>query len=202
MNEKDFPLPDELVEYIRQFSWTEDRAKFDTSEAIVNVLDEYAAVVANHLSCDIDAANKKLIEKIAAAVGMHHSSIYNRARIGRNVVARNYHVEHDVLSFGAWLELLRNAPEKDGIVEAEVLDKRLEWVYNELDDKGSLPGTRTIRNHFRQNGAHPEWEEYWGAIVRNAKKLQESEFPYPELKKVTETILWLEHDLAQRRNDG
>ena len=173
----DFPLPDEIVEYIRQFSWSEDKAKFETAGAIVNVLDEYSSVVANHLKCDIDAANKKLIEKIAASVGMHHTSIYNRARVGRNVVARNLHVEHDILSFGAWLELLRNAPEENGLVSEETLAGRLEWVYNEVEKFGSLPGTRSIREHFRQNGKHPEWEEYWEAMIRNARKFLEVEYP-------------------------
>ena len=164
-------LPDEIVEYMRQFSVAEDRVKFQTAKALVDVWEEYGKALAHHMDIELDAAHRQFIESLSAQVGIHHTTLYSRARVGRNWVERGYHDKYSEVSYGAALELLRNAPSKDGIVDEDELAERIEWWYNEGETKGSFPGTRTIRNHFKKNGEKPEWKQYWDNIVRNCKEL-------------------------------
>jgi len=193
---KEIKLPDELIEVIRQYSGQEDSAKMQTAKVIAEYWDEAGGIIANHMNVPEGKAHRWFIESVSAQVGIHHASLYNRMRVGRNIVLRGYNTKHPELSFGAWLELLRNAPEEAGLVDDEVLDNRIEWMYNELDEKGSLPSTRTIKEHFRKNGKHPEWKEYWNAMVRNAKKFLETEYPERE-GKIAKDFLWSVQDETQ-----
>ena len=169
---KDFVIPDEIVEYMRQFSEQEDNVKFQTAGALVDVWEEYGMAIAHHMRIDLDAAHRQFIERLSAQVGIHHSTLYSRARVGRNWVARGYHEEHDAISYGVALELMRNIKSKDGIVDETELAERINWWYNELEEHGSPPGTRTVRNYFRKNGDKKEWELCWNLVKRNANKFQ------------------------------
>ena len=167
-----FVIPDEIVEYMRQFSEQEDKVKFQTAGALIDVWEEYGQAIAHHMGIDLDAAHRQFIERLSAQVGIHHSTLYSRARVGRNWVARGYHEEYGEISYGVALELLRNAPSKDGMVEESELESRIKWWYNELEIHGSPPGTRTVRNYYKKNGEKPEWLVYWENVKRNVKKFQ------------------------------
>ncbi len=72
-----------------------------------------------------------------------------------------------------------NEDESDeGIVPQEIIEERLEWVHDETDKNfGQPPSTRDIEKHYRSNGHKPEWLIHWKAVVRNAKKVKESNSP-------------------------
>lgn len=193
---KGVKLPDDYIDGLMQRSGTEDTSKFDTARYIVTKWEEYKEAITANLAdendwdkMDYDKAHKWFIESSAGESGMHHSSLYNRARVGRNWVIRGYHKKHEDVCFGAVMELLRNAPEKDGMVDKLVLDKRLVWYYNEFDQYGKPPSTREIKRQYQKNGEKAEWEIYWSAIVRNSKKILELEdVPISKYKLAREIV--------------
>ena len=75
-------------------------------------------------------------------------------------------------------------------MDREVLNKRLEWYYNEMDNHGGQPpSVRDITKHFKKNGDKPEWEVYWNAIVRNARKLAELDI-VEDIRQIVKSILY------------
>ena len=186
---REIVIPDEIVEYMRQFSEQEDKVKFQTAGALIEVWEEYGQAIAHHMGIDLDAAHRQFIEKLSAQVGIHHSTLYSRARVGRNWVAKGYHNEHDAISYGVALELMRNIKSKDGVVDEEELAERIDWWYNELEQHGSPPGTRTVRNYYKKNGEKKEWEQYWEIIVRNCKEILKLEdVPISKYKLAREIV--------------
>ena len=163
-------LPDAHIEEIRQCSGQEDAAKMQTAGLMSDFWLEYGRAIE-----DNGKDRKWYIESVCASVGMSHASGYNRVRVGDNIIQRGLHLEHDIISFGAWLALLRNAPKDEGgLVDKNELDKRLEWYYEETDKHGGQPpSVRDIESRYKKNGEKPEWERYWKAMVRNAEKLWE-----------------------------
>ena len=175
---KGVPLPDDYIDGLIQRSGVEDVSKFDTAEYLVLKWEEYGEAITANLAdengwdtMDYDTAHRWFIEASAGESGMHHSSVYNRDRVGRNWVLRGYHDKHEDICFGAVLELLRNAPEEDGLVLESELSERLVWYYNIFDKYGKPPSTREIRRQYTKNGEKKPWEICWSAMLRNAKEL-------------------------------
>ena len=177
---KGIKLPDEYVDGLMQRSGQEDMSKFETARYLVVRWEEYKEVITSNLAdengwdkMDYDTAHRWFIEASAGESGMHHTSMYNRDRVGRNWVMRGYHDNHDDICFGAVMELLRNAPEEEGLVDDKVLAERLVWYYNEFDKHSKPPSTREIKREFVKNGDKSEPDQYWEAVVRNSKKFIE-----------------------------
>ena len=160
-------LPDSFIEVIRQYAGAEDSAKMNTAQLMSEFWLEYGTAIEHQ-----DKDKKWFIESTAAQVSMSPSSMYNRLRVGDNWIARGYYKRHDDISFGAALSLLRNAETKDGLVEKEVLDKRVEWYYSIFDKYGAPPSVRDIDKEYKKNGHLKEWEVLWGKLVRLAKQLR------------------------------
>jgi hypothetical protein len=165
-------LPEELVEMVRQYSGAEDSAKMKTSRLIAEFWQEGGEAIAHHLKITEKSAHKKFIESLAGSVKVSPSSLYNRSRVGRNVVMRGYSGKHDIFTFGQWLSLLRNLPSEKGLVSDEDLTERIEWMYTEAENHGGeFPSVRDIESHSKQNGHKPEDQIYWKRIVTNARKM-------------------------------
>ena len=161
-------LPEELIEIVRHYAEREDGAKMETAKVLSEFWQEYGRAIEH------EGKNRKwYIENLCAQVGLSPSSGYNRLRVGDNIIQRGFAKEHSNITFGHWLALLRNAKKsEEGLVDCGEINKRLQWFYSEFDKYGSPPSVRDIGNHYKKNGDRPEWELYWKAIVRNAKKLQ------------------------------
>ena len=200
MNRNDIKLPDEIVEYMRHFSEQEDRVKFQTAGALIEVWDEYGKAVAHHMGISLDSAHRQFIEKLSAQVGIHHSTLYSRARVGRNWVARGYHEKYGEISYGVALELMRNAPSKDGLVCEIELAQRINRWYTEGEEKGSFPGTRTVSNYYKKNGEKLEWEQCWSVIKKNCKELLKIE-DTPKLLRDWLTVMPSEQEVLNADAD-
>lgn len=164
-------LPEEFIEIIRQYSEQEDDAKMLTAKVIAEYWLETGKAIAHHRKESEKSAHRWFIEATAAEVGMHHSSLYNRSRVGRNIILRGYSDKHPDIGFGAWLELLRNAPEDDGLVPESELAERLIIYYNIFDQYGKPPSVRDIKKIFVKNGDKKEWEQYWSIVEKNCGRL-------------------------------
>lgn len=119
-------------------------------------------------------AHAWFIESCAAEVGMHPTSMYDRMRVGRNVIRYGHHTgEFENLLVGHWTALLRNVEQdQQGVIPQAILKNRLEWIAQVThENEGQPPSVRDIQDQYRQNGERREWELYWNAIVRNAKSI-------------------------------
>lgn len=195
-------LPDELIEDIRPYVEYEGAAKMQLCRKLGEVWGKYGEPItynyADENGLDEPSEEKARAWFLASLAGnlanVSYSTLANRMRVYRNVIGRGYEVENEAVSYSVWMLLLRNLPEKDGIVEPGELNKRLDWYYDE-----GMPTTRTIEDYVKNNGRDPEWTSYWKAIVRNAKKLEVVQQPFPELVQVTKTILFLDNGLVEKR---
>ena len=172
---KKLTLPEEFVEKVRQYSGAEDSAKMATAGLVTEYWLETGEAITTYRKESKSRSHRWYIESVAASVGMSPSSMYNRARVGQNVILRGLHEgENANLSFGHWLALLRNVKKVDGVVPEDELYKRIEWVQKETNKFfGQVPSVRDIEKHYKQNGEKEEWELCWNNITRNAKKLKQ-----------------------------
>lgn len=171
-------LPEDFVEMLRQYSGAEHDAMMATASLVYEFWEEGKLAIVAHLRIPEKSAHRKYIESIAGSVKASVSAMYTHSRIGRNIIARGLHLEHDVFSYGQWESLLRNIKKERGLVDGEVLFKRIEWMYSEADNhSGELPSTRDINNYYKKNGHKQEWELLWANIVRNAKKILDASPP-------------------------
>ena len=69
--------------------------------------------------------------------------------------------------------MLRNIKKRRGLVDIDVLSKRIEWMYSEADShSGELPSTRDINDYYKKNGDKTEEQIHWRTIVNKAKKIE------------------------------
>lgn len=173
-------LSDEIIQRISNCSDGESDAKMLTTREMLIVWGEcklgYAAELAIQEGWDepdLDKTRTWYIESVCANVStIAHSSGYNRMRVGENVCARGYDVEHGVISFSVWLFLLRNLKKgKDGLVPKDKLQERIDWYYEEFDEFGKPPSTRDIEKHVKKNGEHPAWWLDYRTMINKAKNI-------------------------------
>jgi len=182
-------LPESFVEKLRQYSGTEDDAKMATAKLVYEFWEEGKLAITAHLDIPEKQAHKKYIESISASVKSSVSAMYTHSRIGRNVISRGLHLEHDVFSYGQWESLLRNIKKEKGIIPLSELSKRIDWMYDTAEKfAGEFPSTRDINDYYKKNGLKDAWELCKEAIIRNAKKYMKLEKPK---ENVSEYKLWL-----------
>ena len=193
-------LSEEFVEEYRQTVGTEDDSKMLTAKKLTDYWEEVGDAYAHELGVSKKKAHRKFIESLAGEISsVNVSSLYNRSRVGRNIINRGLDIENPIISFQTWLALMRNIQKgDDGLIPLESLSERLGWYYNEMDNHhGKPPSIRDIDNHYRKNGATPEWEVYWKRIVRNAKRLWDipdlTDVPL-EVLTITDKAIKLEED--------
>jgi len=193
-------LPDAFVEMLRQLVSDEDASIFTTCEFMADSWDEFGPAITDYLAdqyawSDAEKTRKAhswFIESASAHVGMHPTSMYDRMRVGRNIIQRGLHVgDHDNLTFGHWCALMRNAP-KDGeeLISIDIISERLEWVDEQTDvNQGQPPSVRDIQKEFRQRGDKPEWLLHWNSVERNLNNLLDSENVPMKVKNLVDHIL-------------
>ena len=175
-------LPDQYIDVLVQVVGDEDASIFKTCEFMADSWLEMGPILTKTKQeeeqwSEAEATRKThawFIESCAAECGMHPTSMYDRMRVGRNVMHRELHLgEWRNLAYGHWCALMRNVEQDEqGIIPEQVLRARLEWVGRIADEnQGQPPSVRDIQTEFRQNGEQKEWELYWKAIVRNAKQI-------------------------------
>ena len=104
-------------------------------------------------------------------------------------------MENEVVTFSAWLCLMRNAQKEKGLVPYELMVERIDWYYSEADKHGGqFPSTRDITEHYKKNGVKKEWEQLWKSVVRLAKKLKELDDTPNLLRQALYEILRVELD--------
>ena len=171
-------LPDELLNYIEIVIDNEGSAKMNTVRALGESWTKYGeAITFNYADekgleePDETKARSWFLASLAGSITKVSSqTLSNRMRVYRNVVSYKLDQEHDIIDYSVWMLLLRNLPEKDGIVDREELNKRLEWYYEQ-----NFPTTRTIEDYIKKNGHDPEWKVLWKRVVKLAEKLKSLE---------------------------
>jgi len=193
-------LPDQYLDALRQVVSDEDNSIFATCKFMADSWVELSLVLIKSKAeeegwTEQEAPRKThawFIETCAAECGMHPTSMYDRMRVGRNVVHRNYHLgKWSNLAYGHWCALMRNIEQDEqGIIPEAVLLDRLDWVSQVADEnQGQPPSVRDIQSQFRQNGEKKEWELYWNAVVRNAKQIVKIDGSVPA--RVNQIAEWL-----------
>ncbi len=174
MKEAKLILSEDFIEKVRQYSGAEDSAKMATAGLMAEYWLETGDAIADYRKESKDKSHRWYIESVSASVGMSPSSMYNRSRVGHNVILRGLHEgENSNLSFGHWLAILRNVKKVDGLVPMDELCKRIEWVQKQADKfSGQVPSVRDIDREYRKNGHLTEEAIHWKAIVRNAKGIE------------------------------
>ena len=172
---------------------------YDELQAMLASVDEYAFGVCQFLTdywdemglaitkeqqkknrwTDVEAegrAHRWWLASSAAKVGSSENALYKYKRIGDNILARGYRDGNENLTIDHWSYLMSNTEKDDtGLIPPEVIEERLAWLHDETDKhSGQPPSTRDIKAYFQKNGDRPEWEQYWKAIVRNARKMLET----------------------------
>ena len=197
-------LPEDFVEMLRQYSSSEDSAKMATARLVYEFWEEGKLAITEHLRIPEKQAHRKYIESIAGSVKASVSAMYTHSRIGRNVISRGLHLEHDVFSYGQWESLLRNIEKEKGLVDVDALSKRIEWMYTEADNhSGELPSTRDINDYYKKNGDKTEEQIHWRTIVNKAKKIEKiGHYEDARIMTVVITIINLEKQIEGEQNDS
>lgn len=193
-------LPDQYVDVLLQVVGQEDDSILTTCEFLADTWVEMGDFIIKERKreegwSELEAPGKAhawFIETSAAHSGKHPTSMYDRMRVGRNIIHRGLHQgEWENLKFGHWCALMRNVDQDEQLVipEATIAD-RLAWMARETDaNQGQPPSVRDIQDEFRRNGKELEWELYWKSIVRNAGQLMKVEGTVPA--RVTQIAEWL-----------
>lgn len=168
-------IPEQFVEELRGCVALEDTTIFETCRKMHEGWIELGQGIAYERNEDIRSAHKFFIESCASEVNMHPTSMYDRERVGSNIMARGLLEEN--MSYSVCTALLRNTSrDENGMIPEEEVKQRIEWYQDEaVKFHGKPPSPRDIQDHFRRNGDQKEWEVLWQAIVRNAKQIRETE---------------------------
>ena len=194
---------------------------YDGLQAMLGNIDEYAFGVCEYLtnywdemSIAITSAKQKefgwsdaeaegkahrwWLASSAAKVGASENTLYKYKRIGDNILARGYRLGNENLTIDHWSHLMLNAERDDtGLIPAEILEERLEWLHQEtVDNYGQVPSTRDIKAHYRKNGHKEEWEQYKNILVRNANKLLDCVHAPDHWQVISTEILMLDEEDA------
>jgi len=181
-------IPESARDEIRACVEKEDSDKFATCEKVSVLWAELGrGIIAEKIKMEgwspkeaEGRAHKWFLSSLAADAGLGYQSMLNRQLVGDSWIARGYlGGENENFSYQKIVALHANADRgDDGLVPTDVLEERIEWFYKITDDNaGQPPSVLDIQKHFRKNGVHPEWEQYWKVIVRSARKMKEVEHP-------------------------
>ena len=173
-------LPENYIEELRQLTGETDVTKIACARKIGMFWDEFGEAITMSMADDEgwDEPNYKkahtwFIESTAGSVKSNVNEIYTHARIYKNVLKPKRDKKHDAFTYGQWESLLRNIKKSKGIVDEDIFNERIEWMYTEADKHyGEFPSTRNINAEYKKNGHHSQEAIHWKKIVYQAKEIE------------------------------
>ena len=176
-------VPEVFVEKVRARVDMEDTDIFETCRLLAIGWEEMGDLLTEDKASEMGwkegekrrKAHAWFIESLSAEINKSPASMYDRKRVGVNILLRGLRQEN--MSYSVCTELLRNCNSTaDQIISEEEVKERIDWFNGETDKfAGKPPSPRDIKKHFRRNGERKEWEILLQAVERNAKELNQSE---------------------------
>jgi len=141
------PLPDELIEKIRQLSDTADSFQWQIGDILSDVWDEVGQAYAAILDSE-RKAHAYIIGQIATRAGIAKSTLRDRESMSRffpqavreQLIPLTYHQIRAIKSAGDQWQIYRD------------------WVFDQANQNGYFPSVETIRDQIKADGAEcPLW---------------------------------------------
>ena len=174
-------IPENYIENVRALVVREDEMIFETCKMLADGWIELGPALIHRRAkeegwSDSEKEGKThswFIESLSAEINKHPTSMYDRKRVGTNIIRRELLQEN--MSYSVCTALLRNTSSNhNGVIPVEEVKDRIEWFNDETDKPehgGKPPSPRDIQKHFRRHGERGEWEIYWSAIRRNLEEI-------------------------------
>lgn len=180
------PLPDDLVEALRQLCDDADREAFRIGRFLADAWDEFGGVYTALHGGNERAAHAWFIGYLAARTGREASTLRDRERVARYVTP-DMAAEHP-FTFHQWRAIMSAEPERRGDYIA--------WMHAEAErNGGGFPSVAAIRDEIAADRAGaPAWVRRYARVQRAAAALASDAQVPPRLRAVLRALAMLGDD--------